>query len=332
MLTAVLAALPLAEFALRLGPDPTLAPVADEPTDSLWADDAWRSPPPKVFQADATLGYAYAATALADVRVAEHRGGAFRFRTNSYGLRRDDEIEMPKPAGTVRVLVLGDSQTSGYATNDETYPGHLEALVRARTGGQSVEVLNAGVDGYSPQQAYLWLRTYGAPLQPDLIIFAVYAGNDINDLMHHGVDAATIDDAAGLVSFFRTPLTWLDLHSELVRRVGPVAEAALDDTLAGLGLVVPDAPLVPQDALVRLLRECHGCWSQSVKQAIRARTAPANAETAYRRLSTLFGLLKKYAAEQDAAVAVLVIPTKDSSGDNRLISGRLHKESDCLRV
>lgn len=310
VLFAVCLSLPLVEIALRLTPAPAAPSISEEPTDSLWADPEWRGPPPSVFQPDAAIGFTYAPHVQSDIKVAEHQGGAFRFRTNDYGLRRDDEVAIPKPAGMFRVLVLGDSQTSGYGTNEETYPGHLETLAQERAGGQLVEVVNGGVDGYSPQQAYLWLRKYGVPLQPDLVIFAVYAGNDVADLVQHTVDAAVIDDAAGLLGPLRTPLAWLGLHSELYKRTAPLVQGTLPDALDRLGIVKRPPPLVPQDPLVRLLRECHGCWFQTIKQALRVRTEPAATEVAYRRMETLFRLLQANAAEHGGRVAVLLIPTK----------------------
>jgi hypothetical protein len=172
-------------------------------------------------------------------------------------------------------------------------------------------VLDAGVDGYGPQQEYLWYRERGMALTPDLVILAVYIGNDLSDLAFGDVDSAVIDDDAGLVSPFRTPWAWASLHSELIKRLGPPLEAGVRDPLARIGIEIgPPLPTAGMDALIRVIRECHGCWFQSLRQASRARTHPDAIEQAYRRMETLFSLLSARVAAQHAQLAVLVIPTK----------------------
>lgn len=303
IVAATLAALVGAESVVRALPDSLLSQVLDTPDDSLWADPEWRSPPAHVYRDDPDIGYVHASSAIADVKVAEHPNRAFRFRTNSVGLRRDDDVVVPKPPGTFRVLVLGDSQTSGYTDNDETYPARLEALLQRRAGPARVEVLNAGVDGYGPQQAYLWYLKHGAALAPDLVIFAVYAGNDLDDLAHGVVDAAVIDEDAGLIGPLRAPWAWLSLRLHLVQHVSAPVRRALDRE-ATLAVAAPE------DQLVRVLRECHGCWLQSLKQAVRARIAPEPIERAQLRLERALRLVNALTAAEGGQFAVLLIPTK----------------------
>jgi hypothetical protein len=313
VLVAALIALGVAEVTVRLLPR-SLSARSDPsvPDDTLWADPAaWRSPPPRAFRGDPVLGYDNAPSARADVRAAEHPGGAFRLQTDSYGLRRDAEVEVPKPPGVFRVLVLGDSQTAGYTSNDESYPGRLEQLWQAHDPRGSFEVLNAGVDGYGPQQAYLWYRERGVPLDPDLVIFAIYVGNDLSDLAFGQIDGAVIDDDAGLVSPILTPWTWAELHSSLVTLVRPPLVARVSRPLQQLGIEIgPPLPPVGLDPLIRVLRECHGCWFQSLKQALRAETHPAAIEQSYRRMELLLRVLSARVTANGARLAVLVIPTK----------------------
>lgn len=77
----------------------------------------------------------------------------------------------------VRILAIGDSFTFGHGVNDnETYASYLEELM-----GNSVEVINAGyVSGYSPDTYYLYLKTFGLALKPDIILVGFFVGNDID--------------------------------------------------------------------------------------------------------------------------------------------------------
>lgn len=94
---------------------------------------------------------------------------------NSHGFR-DREYEREKPAGTRRIVVLGDSITFGTSlAAEETYPERLEALLAAR--GQAIEVLNLGVAGYDTLQEAAFFESTGLALGPDLVLVG-YCFND----------------------------------------------------------------------------------------------------------------------------------------------------------
>jgi hypothetical protein len=92
----------------------------------------------------------------------------FPYRTNVLGLR-DRDIATPKPAGVVRVLMLGDSFTEGGGFRDEdTVPRQAERALRATCAG--IEVVNAGTASYSPILEYLQFREIGPAVAPDLVV------------------------------------------------------------------------------------------------------------------------------------------------------------------
>ena len=64
-----------------------------------------------------------------------------------------------------RVLVLGDSFTWGFGVEQEQI--FTEVIENSR---KDVEVINAGVSGYSPDQELIWLREQGMHFQPDLVL------------------------------------------------------------------------------------------------------------------------------------------------------------------
>jgi lysophospholipase L1-like esterase len=90
---------------------------------------------------------------------------------SSQGLR-DREYAVEKPAGTTRILVLGDSVVFGWGVRvEETFAKQLERLLRE--DGWRVEVLNTGVPSYDPTDEALYLRTAGLRYQPDVILVTV---------------------------------------------------------------------------------------------------------------------------------------------------------------
>lgn len=107
------------------------------------------------------------------------RSNEFRVElvTNRLGLR-GPEIA-PRETVAYRVIVLGDSFTMGEGVPREAT---FEALLEARLAealGARVEVVNAGVDSYTPLLSYLFLRDDLLSLAPDTVVLAV----DMSDLL-----------------------------------------------------------------------------------------------------------------------------------------------------
>ena len=97
---------------------------------------------------------------------------------NRYGLR-GTEPDIPKKNGTCRLIMLGDSFTMGEGVSDaQTYPAMLARSLATRLPVR-VDVVNAGVDSYSPILSYLDLRENLLRLEPD----AVVLGLDMSDLL-----------------------------------------------------------------------------------------------------------------------------------------------------
>jgi lysophospholipase L1-like esterase len=102
-------------------------------------------------------------------------GSLIPFRTNSAGFR-DDEFAMPKPEGTYRIAVVGDSVTVGWeVAREHTYPQLMEAILN--DAGNRVDVMNLGVTGYNSIQEVEMLRVNGLVFVPDLAIVG-YVLND----------------------------------------------------------------------------------------------------------------------------------------------------------
>jgi lysophospholipase L1-like esterase len=100
--------------------------------------------------------------------------------TNTFGLR-GAELPAAKPAGTRRILALGDSFTFGDAVQiDETWPSQL--VLRLNGGvARHYEVVNAGVGGYGTAHAILLSSILVPPVQPDLVVLGFSVVNDILD-------------------------------------------------------------------------------------------------------------------------------------------------------
>ncbi len=121
------------------------------------------------------------------------------YRINSWGLR-DREYTVPKPVGTFRILVVGDSGTEGYGVRlEETFVKRFEErlnhLGQTHTPPVNYEVINGGVAGYSPLLEYMFLSRKGLRLEPDLVLLQ-YNYSDLRDDVE--LEYRTTFDAQGL--------------------------------------------------------------------------------------------------------------------------------------
>lgn len=129
----------------------------------------------RLFMADPTLGYRLRPGATARFRTAEFDTS---IAINTAGLR-DREIG-PKAPGERRLVVLGDSLVMAVQVPlRDTLTAQLERLLNAdAVPPATFRVINAGVQGYGPVEEYLFYRDVAAALRPDVVVLALYAGND----------------------------------------------------------------------------------------------------------------------------------------------------------
>lgn len=93
---------------------------------------------------------------------------------------RGPEIEIPKPQGGFRIVALGGSTTYSTGTSaEESYPALLQSILRDDYGYNDVEVINAGVSGYTSWEALASFTFRILELEPDMLIY--YGG--VNDLV-----------------------------------------------------------------------------------------------------------------------------------------------------
>jgi lysophospholipase L1-like esterase len=160
--------------------------------------------------------------------------GRVRFRTNPDGLIPAGATR-DKPAGTTRIMVFGDSMVVGrHVEQSKIYTARLAAVLRER--GKTVDVINAGVQGYSTDQSLLLMQRWLPVYRPDIVLYGStlndYAGNTLANAYEQAKPVYRIDDqnrlrltlpqiASELRSFGATgPRRWLQ-SSALYRLLQP---------------------------------------------------------------------------------------------------------------
>lgn len=102
---------------------------------------------------------------------------------NSQGLR-DRERPIEKPPSTYRILVLGDSYVEALQVDiEKTFWRLLEKRLEECEfrPTKKIDVINLGVSGFGTGQALRILQTRGLAYAPDLVILAVFPGNDVRN-------------------------------------------------------------------------------------------------------------------------------------------------------
>lgn len=112
---------------------------------------------------------------------------------NSQGFRGEELRTNPGS----RVVLYGDSYIEAeFAPLPQTFAKRLEARLAALLRAP-VEVVNAGVNGYGPDQALRRFEEEGTWLRPGLVIFSVTADNDFGDVLRNRL--YRLDDQGRLV-------------------------------------------------------------------------------------------------------------------------------------
>jgi lysophospholipase L1-like esterase len=135
------------------------------------------------------------------------RGSEQVIRTNSLGLRSAN-VSPGRAPDSLRLAILGASTVMGaYAKdNDKTLAGFLEKKLSAEWPGRQVEVINAGIAGYTLYDQQKMLETVVAPLAPDRVL--VYPGfNDFADYCGAPMPAKAAFSRKGLPTF--APPAWV---------------------------------------------------------------------------------------------------------------------------
>jgi hypothetical protein len=261
-------------------------------------------------------------------RVPAYEGGdpgPVHIRTDANGFRMGREVG-PKAKGVFRIALLGDSFTFGASVHEEhLYANVLERALRGRTSAP-VEVVNLGVPGYGVHQEHATLLDQGFQVDPDLVVVALYLGNDLQETL--GLHRRVYDPKTGgtreapdhrIVDGRMVPIPpsaageaprrgggfkgWLRSHLRLYAVLSDRVKEnpALRAKLERLGLVKPDRPrLLPPAA-----RAAH-LWNAGTVSLLR--DSPPALDEAWRKLLGHLDSMAALCRERGIPMAVVVIP------------------------
>ncbi len=108
------------------------------------------------------------------------------YKFNLNGCRGRD-YTIPKPEGTVRIVILGNAYALGVGVHEEeTLSRKLEQLLNVNAAGQqpsrTYEVINCGNNGYTTRQQRTFYELYGSKYEPDIVMLLMTAEDQPADM------------------------------------------------------------------------------------------------------------------------------------------------------
>lgn len=114
------------------------------------------------------------------------RENPFRLVTNAQGWPEAEDVPLAKPAGTLRLFEIGDSNTQGVVDHGQRMSDLVEAsLAAGRASGEpGIDVVNAGTSSYSILLYQLLIEREIMPRDPDIVVINVDMTDVANDLLY----------------------------------------------------------------------------------------------------------------------------------------------------
>lgn len=198
--------------------------------------------PPGIYQADTSRLYRLVPNGRKTFTHRKGNGGEqIDVRINADGFRGPPL--RPVEGSGRRIMVYGDSFIAGEVSPDSlTFVRGLERLLQERHGS-GVEVINAGVVAYGPDQEFVAILEDLPRMRPSAVVLAVFADNDMGDLVRDKLFRLSADSqlirvrpvlATGLGPFLEEqahPSGWRRSHllRWIERRLGGANSASLED-------------------------------------------------------------------------------------------------------
>lgn len=119
----------------------------------------------EIFKLDPQVGFKH----MANKRITWRSEGLATSYFDQFGLR-EPNVTLAKPAGTYRIVLLGDSLTESLQVPwEQSFSYGLEKGLQERLN-KPIQVLNFGTSGYATVQEYLQLKNDVLKFSPDLVL------------------------------------------------------------------------------------------------------------------------------------------------------------------
>ena len=165
---------------------------------------------PSIYQPDAAVLHKHVPnSAKTFYRKPANGGDRIPVKINSLGYRGPELCQAPAK----RIVVYGDSCIAGeFSTLENTFCAKLQQQLSLTTTN-SIEVINAGVAGYGPDQVCRRLEKELATLKPDLVIVGIFSDNDYGDLIRNKIYCLQPNGQLATNAYTISPDLWSQMQA-----------------------------------------------------------------------------------------------------------------------
>lgn len=219
----------------------------------------------------------------------------YLWANNSLGMR-DRPRSAQKAPNNFRILFFGDSMVQGYGVPlEQSMVYLLEDSINQPPRSQQIEILNAGIFGYSPFLEYLYLKEITPKVSPDLVMVGLFVGNDIGDDYFYIKESQKL--ANGEFIFREQNWPW-DYRNEVLKKYQNSSKNQSEH---------------PQNSLIDTIWRKFFMRSQIVKEIIQIKKQRKSLENAEQDLQERNNILAKYKDDIRVSLGLVNHPVGDKS-------------------
>lgn len=154
---------------------------------------------------------------------------SFTIHSNSWGFR-GPEFKRKKGKNVFRIVCLGDSSTFGWGVESQyMFSSLLSKKLNEEQNGQSFEVINLGLPGFTSYHGIMVFKHLAASLSPDLIIVS-FGANDPRYVRYSLKDLLDREETmvGAARSFLRNFKTYMLMRRLILKVYDPLSPEKLD--------------------------------------------------------------------------------------------------------
>lgn len=248
-------------------------------------------------------------------RSAVNGGDTIFWKTNEHAFRGNSL----RADSQMRIIVYGDSNIQArFSRLENTFAYKLEQYLQADRN-EKIEVINAGVIGFGPDQSLIRFAKEVDIYKPNLVLFHIFADNDFGDIIRNRL--VELDKYGNLIETSHTKT----IDPRLKTKFADVISASLVARAASkvFGLLIPEKTRTAEELIQKYIlraEEEYSVYKQSKPKAfshladhydfdIALFPEAESAKTKIKLMSAVLNKAKAIANSKDVAFMVVIQPS-----------------------
>lgn len=246
------------------------------------------------------------------------------YQINSLGLR-DTQISQEKPPNTIRLLFLGDSFTYGTGVNlERSFVKKVESNLNENFTSQNFQAINTGVSAYTTINEYLYLKTKGINLSPDIVLVALNMTDFVEQKSY--LKNASINEDGEVISIYQETKKYVPENFDIILRensfIYNIFLKKQEDLVRLKGKVIAFVQGQPQPAYTKQSSDFTPGDPERDIFAITRNIDSQQFDILFDPVAQELLNIKKVLDSQKIPMVLIIIPNGHQVGPNQWIKGR----------